>query len=68
MLYPLTHYIDATTYRSIQGEAADMVSVNYVFVQLNTNDEFYVHSGGKVLYYAVNSNKVAVKFERVNLD
>ncbi|WP_341664218.1 hypothetical protein [Vibrio sp.] len=78
-----------TTYRvSIQGEAADengniisSVSVNYVdprnskntTLQLNTNDEFYVHSGGKVsLYYAVNSAEFTgghtVKFERVNLD
>lgn len=78
-----------TTYRvSAEGNATDengntitSVSVNYVdphkakntTLQVNTSDEFYLHSDGKVsLYYATDSDTNTgghtVKFERVNLD
>ncbi|CAH6836046.1 conserved exported hypothetical protein [Vibrio chagasii] len=78
-----------TTYRvSATGSATDengnaitAVSINYIdsrnsensTLQVNTGEEFYLHSNGKVsLYYATESSQNTgghtVKFERVNLD
>ncbi|MEZ9473013.1 hypothetical protein [Vibrio lentus] len=77
-----TYRISATANaKDGNGNAITSVSVNYTdprnaentTLQLNTTDELYVHTDGKVsLYYAAGSNQNSgshtVKFERVNLD